>query len=162
MCNSPSSTLVADSHRYIENQFFSTSCEVEGTSITNKIGDALVSRIIQAHHSGQEWRAVIVIPLVPGYTFPIDHESAGSVRCIMECQARSIAQGENSIFARLRREGINPDDYITFYSLRGWGKFKSGALTTEAVGSFLSEIEVELIEGRCTFTPRLSSRTTGS
>ena len=117
-----------------ENQFFITSTIVEGTEITNKIGDALVSRIVQAHDEGTEWRAVIVIPLVPGYTFPIDHESAGSVRMIMNCQNMSISHGENSIFARLRREGINPDDYITFYSLRGCGKFTStGALTTEAV-----------------------------
>lgn len=26
-----------------------------------------------------------------------------------------------------------PDDYITFFSLRGWGKFKDGTLTTEQV-----------------------------
>lgn len=26
-----------------------------------------------------------------------------------------------------------PEDYITFFSLRGWGKFKSGVLTTEQV-----------------------------
>jgi phospholipase D1/2 len=26
-----------------------------------------------------------------------------------------------------------PDDYINFFSLRGWAKFKSGVLTTEQV-----------------------------
>jgi hypothetical protein len=28
---------------------------------------------------------------------------------------------------------LQPDDYITFFSLRGWAKFKSGVLTTEQV-----------------------------
>lgn len=51
----------------------------------------------------------------------------------MECQNRTICRGEHSIFARLRREGIDPDEYITFFGLRGWGKLSSGALTTEAV-----------------------------
>lgn len=69
----------------------------------------------------------------PADPFPIDHSDAGSVRNIMECQNRTISRGEFSIFARLRREGIDPDEYITFFSLRGWGKLSSSALTTEAV-----------------------------
>lgn len=54
----------------------------------------------------------------------------------MECQNRTICRGEHSIFARLRREGIDPDEYITFFGLRGWGKLSSGTLTTEAVRLF--------------------------
>lgn len=87
---------------YIENQFFITSTEVEETKITNQIGDAIVSRIVQAHEEGKRWRAIIILPAVPGYTYPIDHEQAGSVRVIMACQIQSIAHGEYSIFARLR------------------------------------------------------------
>lgn len=56
----------------------------------------------------------------------------------MECQNRTICRGEYSIFARLRREGIDPDEYITFFGLRGWGKLSSGTLTTEAVRSLTS------------------------
>ncbi|KAL8280164.1 hypothetical protein RQP46_007494 [Phenoliferia psychrophenolica] len=124
---------LSDHFVYIENQFFITSTEVNGTPIENKIGDALVSRILRAHTEGTAWRAIIIIPLVPGYPFPIDHSDAGSVRNIMECQNRTISRGDHSIFARLRREGIDPDEYITFFSLRGWGKLSTGALTTEAV-----------------------------
>ncbi|KAM0748139.1 phospholipase D, partial [Meredithblackwellia eburnea MCA 4105] len=124
---------LSDHFVYIENQFFITSTEVNGTIIENKIGDALVSRIVRAHSEGTKWRAIIIIPLVPGYPFPIDHSDAGSVRNIMECQNRTICRGEHSIFARLRREGIDPDEYISFFSLRGWGKLSTGALTTEAV-----------------------------
>ncbi|GAA5892364.1 hypothetical protein JCM5296_003579 [Sporobolomyces johnsonii] len=123
---------LSDHFVYIENQFFITSTEVEGTVVENKIGDALVSRIVRAHSEGTPWRAIIVIPMVPGYPYPIDHSDASSVRLIMECQFRSICRGEHSIFARLRHEGIDPDEYISFFGLRTWGKLTSGALTTES------------------------------
>ncbi|KAF8610545.1 phospholipase D [Ceratobasidium sp. AG-I] len=118
---------------YIENQFFITSTTVNDVAIENKIGDALVNRIIRAHHDGVKWKACIVIPLLPGFTFPIDHGEASAVRLIMECQNRTISRGPNSIFARLRKEGIDPDEYISFFSLRGWGKLAGDVLTTEQV-----------------------------
>lgn len=118
---------------YIENQFFITSTVVDNTVVRNHIGDALVERIIKAHKNGEDWRACIVIPLLPGYSYPVDTPEASSVRLILECQNRTICRGANSIFTRLRKEGINPDDYIQFFSLRTWAKFKSGALTSEMV-----------------------------
>nr|XP_019012545.1 phospholipase D [Kwoniella pini CBS 10737]OCF51326.1 phospholipase D [Kwoniella pini CBS 10737] len=118
---------------YIENQFFITSTVVDGVRIENQIGDALVNRIIRAYREETPWKACIVIPLLPGYTYPIDAGEASSVRLILECQNRTISRGTNSIFSRLRKEGIDPDEYITFFSLRGWAKFKSGVLTTEQV-----------------------------
>ncbi|KAG8926053.1 Phospholipase D1 [Tulasnella sp. 418] len=95
---------------YIENQFFITSTVVNEVVVENNIGDALVHRIIRAHKEGTPWRACIVIPLLPGFTFPIDHNDASAIRLIMECQNRSICRGPHSIFARLRKEGI--DVYI--------------------------------------------------
>lgn len=116
---------------YIENQFFVTSTIVDTTVIENQIGDALVNRIIRAHRENTTWRACIIIPLMPGYAESVDNPNASSVRLIVDCQNRSICRGAHSIFARLRKEGIDPDDYITFFSLRSWGKFKSGNLTSE-------------------------------
>lgn len=107
---------------YIENQFFITSCEVEGKRIENHIGDALVERIIRASEQDEAWRAVILIPLIPGFQNTVDQQDGTSIRLIMQCQFRSICRGESSIFGRLRAEGIEPEDYIQFYSLRSWGK----------------------------------------
>lgn len=107
---------------YIENQFFVSSCEVEGTRIENNIGDALVERIVRASQKDEDWRAVILIPLMPGFQNTVDSQDGTSIRLIMQCQFRSICRGESSIFGRLRAEGIEPEDYIQFYSLRSWGK----------------------------------------
>ncbi|KAI9684469.1 MAG: Phospholipase D1 [Trizodia sp. TS-e1964] len=117
---------------YIENQFFITSCEVEGTKIENHIGDALVERVIRAAQNDEDWRAVILIPLMPGFQSTVDTPEGTSVRLIMQCQYRSICRGDSSIFGRLRAEGIEPEEYIQFYSLRTWGKIgPSQMLVTE-------------------------------
>ncbi|CUM56245.1 unnamed protein product [Debaryomyces tyrocola] len=106
---------------YIENQFFVTSCVIDGNEIQNRIGDALVDRIIRAHNEGTNWRAIIVIPLMPGFESQVDEPDGSSVRVIMQCQFMSISRQPTSIFAKLRKYGIDPDDYIQFFSLRKWG-----------------------------------------
>ncbi|KAI7231645.1 phospholipase D [Hortaea werneckii] len=117
---------------YIENQFYVSSCTVEGTPIHNKIGDALVERAIRAHENGEQWQACLIIPLMPGFQNSVDSQDGTSVRLIMTCQYRSICRGETSIFGRLRASGIEPEDYIRFYSLRQWGKIgPRKCLTTE-------------------------------
>lgn len=117
---------------YIENQFFISSCVVEGVQIVNRIGDALVERIIRAHQQNEDWRACIIIPLMPGFQNSVDAQDGSSIRLIMQCQFRSICRGESSIFGRLRTHGIDPRQYIEFYALRQWGKIgQDKGLTTE-------------------------------
>ncbi|KAJ7288468.1 phospholipase D [Mycena rebaudengoi] len=118
---------------YIENQFFITSTVVNDVRVENKIGDAIVKRIIRAHHDKMPWRCCIMIPVIPGFTFPVDHSDASAIRIILECQNRTIARGPNSIFSRLRKEGIDPDDHISIFSLRNWGKLRGDVLTAEQV-----------------------------
>ncbi|KIY44775.1 phospholipase D [Fistulina hepatica ATCC 64428] len=118
---------------YIENQFFVTSTMIDDLKVENRIGDAIVSRIIRAHRSKTSWKCCVLIPLLPGFTFPIDHTDASAVRIILECQNRTIARGPNSIYGRLRKEGIEPEDYFTVFSLRNWGKLRGDVLTTEQV-----------------------------
>lgn len=117
---------------YIENQFFISSCQVDATRIQNGIADAIVERIIRARNNDEDWLAYILIPLMPGFANPVNEQNGSSVRLIMQCQYRSICRGTRSIFSRLKAVGIQPEDYIRFYSLRSWGKIgHTKALTTE-------------------------------
>ncbi|KAL1638403.1 Phospholipase D1 [Neofusicoccum ribis] len=126
------SIQASDHFVYIENQFYISSCEVEGTKILNKINDALVERIKRAHKNGETWRAIMVIPLMPGFQSTVDSQDGTSVRLIMQCQYRSICRGESSLFGRLRAAGIEPEEYVQFYSLRSWGRIgPNRALVTE-------------------------------
>ncbi|KAK7562526.1 hypothetical protein IWX49DRAFT_138043 [Phyllosticta citricarpa] len=126
------SIQASDHFVYIENQFFVSSCEMDGKKIVNKINDALVERIKRAHRDGETWRAIIIIPLMPGFQSTVDSQDGTSVRLIMQSQYRSICRGESSLFGRLRSAGIDPADYVEFYSLRSWGRIgPNKALTTE-------------------------------
>ncbi|KAI9266553.1 hypothetical protein BDA99DRAFT_506023 [Phascolomyces articulosus] len=119
---------------YIENQFFITATQCGSTKINNRVGDALVNRIIQAKKTGTRWRAIIVLPLVPGFQSEINDAEASTIRLIMYCQYKSINRGPHSIFGRLRSAGVtNPEEYITFYGLRNWGELDNGHLVTEQV-----------------------------
>jgi phospholipase D1/2 len=122
----------SDHFIYIENQFFITTCQSGDTRIENGIGDALVERITRAHARGERWRAVIVIPLMPGFQNTVDATDGTSVRLIMKLQYHSICRGDTSIFQRLIKEGIQPQDYINFYALRSWGRIgENKTLVTE-------------------------------
>ncbi|KAK1750836.1 phospholipase D1 [Echria macrotheca] len=125
--------MIEDSEHfvYMENQFFITSTDTMNTRMVNRIGDALVSRIIRAHENDEDWRAVILIPLMPGFQNEVNVQDGTSVRLILQCQFRSICRGEHSIFGRLRAAGIDPENYIQFFSLRQWGKLGNGTITTE-------------------------------
>jgi len=119
---------------YIENQFFITSCDCDGTKIENQIGDAIVNRIIRAHKEGTDWRCVILIPLMPGFQNTIDSPDGSSLRLIMYAQYYSLSRGETSIFGKLRAQDIDPEDYVSIYALRGWGKIgDQDQLVTEQV-----------------------------
>lgn len=105
---------------YIENQFFVTTSNWDGVVIENKIGNAIVDRIIRAHTEGTTWKAMILIPLMPGFDSPVDTPEASSLRLIMQCQYQCISRGKTSIFAKLRKLNIEPLKYIQFFSLRKW------------------------------------------
>lgn len=107
---------------YIENQFFISSTFYESTEIENRIGDAIVERIVRAHRRNEQWKCVVVIPLMPGFESEIDEKNGLSVRMIMQLQYLTISHGPNSIFGKLFRQNINPEDYLQFFSLRKWGK----------------------------------------
>ncbi len=107
---------MSDHFVYIENQFFITSTVMEGNKIENKIGEALVSRIIRAHREGTPWRAVIVIPLIPvspclwtTQTHPrcdsssscrIDPSLEASTPSLASCAGRALTQNTTSASSR--------------------------------------------------------------
>ena len=121
---------------YIENQFLITeSSETPNLSslVKNRIGAALVERILKAHRMGKEFKVVVVMPLLPAFEASVDRPEASSVRLIMQAQYASISKGPSSILGRLLSEGITaPEQYISFYSLRTHDNL-SGSPVTEQV-----------------------------
>ncbi|KAF9373787.1 hypothetical protein CPB97_000315 [Podila verticillata] len=112
---------------YIENQFFVTLAAEEGNpDIKNKIGIALVNRIIRAHTEGTKFRVIVVMPLMPAFEADIMSSEAGTLRKVMHFQYVSICRGGNSILEQLQSLGIDPDQYIGFFGLRSFDRIKHG------------------------------------
>jgi len=51
---------------------------MEDVIIENRIGDAIFHRILRAHREGTNWKCCLVIPLLPGFPFPVDHPDASA------------------------------------------------------------------------------------
>ncbi|KAL5335418.1 hypothetical protein BJX70DRAFT_401625 [Aspergillus crustosus] len=120
---------------YIENQFFITATGDLQKPVKNKIGAAIVERILRAARAGQKYKIYIVIPSVPCFAGDLGDEAALGTRAIMEFQYNSINRGGNSIMELIAKEGYNPMEYIRFYNLRNYDRIKYTAPRAAPQGS---------------------------
>ncbi|TPR03344.1 Homocysteine S-methyltransferase family protein [Aspergillus niger] len=114
---------------YIENQFFITATGDAQKPVENKIGVAIVERILRAARAGEKFKIIVVIPSVPCFAGDLSDESTLGTRAIMEFQYNCINRGGSSIMEMIAKEGFNPMDYIRFYNLRNYDRINvSGPL----------------------------------
>lgn len=97
---------------YIENQFFITATNSKQAPVMNKIGSAIVERILRAARNGEKFKVIVLIPAVPGFAGDLRDESSLGTRAIMEFQYNSINRGGHSIMEAVAEEGHNPLEYI--------------------------------------------------
>jgi phospholipase D1/2 len=118
---------------YIENQFFITATSDKQKPVKNKIGRAIVDRIVRAHHAREPFQVFVVMPAVPAFAGDLRSEGAIGTRAIMEFQYASICRGGSSILETLRQSGVSdPHQYINFYNLRNYDRINTGAAMAEA------------------------------
>ncbi|KAI9280408.1 hypothetical protein BY458DRAFT_500604 [Sporodiniella umbellata] len=115
---------------YIENQFFISTTR-EDKLLRNKIAQAIVERIQRAHKKGENYKVFILIPLIPAFEGDLASSNASAALNVMHFQYITISRGGYSIVEKLREAGIEPSDYIGWYSLRNWDKL----VPTEKRGS---------------------------
>jgi phospholipase D1/2 len=104
-------------------KFFITATSDEQKPVANKIGRAMVDRIIQARDAGEGFHIFCCIPAVPAFAGDLKADDALGTRAIMEFQYNSINRGGHSIMETLKQAGI--DDvhrYISFYNLRNFDR----------------------------------------
>ncbi|KAG1441840.1 hypothetical protein G6F56_011311 [Rhizopus delemar] len=106
---------------YIENQFFISTTR-EDKLLRNKIAQAIVERIKRAHKKGENYKVFILIPLIPAFEGDLASNNASAALNVMHFQYITISRGGYSIVEKLREAGIEPSDYIGWYSLRNWDK----------------------------------------
>ncbi|KAI9244178.1 hypothetical protein BDA99DRAFT_529337 [Phascolomyces articulosus] len=108
---------------YIENQFF-ISATGEDKVVRNKLGQAIVDRIKRAHYNHEKFKVYILIPLIPAFEGDLTSGDSVAARGVMHYQYVSMNRGGASICEKLREEGIDPSQYIGWYSLRNWDKIE--------------------------------------
>ncbi|KAF3483297.1 phospholipase D Active site domain-containing protein [Arthroderma uncinatum] len=122
----------SDHFIYIENQFFITATSDAQKPVKNKIGAAIVERILRAAKAGEKYKVIVIIPAVPGFPGDLREDGSLGTRAIMEFQYFSINRGGNSIMEVIAREGYNPMDYIRFYNLRNYDRINASAIMRQA------------------------------
>ncbi|KAF3939335.1 hypothetical protein ABW19_dt0203903 [Dactylella cylindrospora] len=130
---------------YIENQFFITASGGEGGwPVKNRIGEALVNRIVRAHEAGEKFRVIVIMPSVPAFAGNLKDDASLGTRAIMEFQYDSISRGGKgrSIYERLNAKGINPLDYIRFFNLRNYDRINISRELESAEAQTKLEYEV--------------------
>jgi len=76
--------------------------------VANKIGAAIVSRILRAWQSGEEFRVIVLMPAVPAFAGDLKSDGALGTRAIMEFQYASINRGGYSIMQVLAQSLVPP------------------------------------------------------
>ena len=114
---------------YIENQFFITATSDAQKPVRNKIGAAIVERILRAARAGEKFKIIVVIPAIPGFAGDLKDDGSLGTRAIMEFQYNSINRGGHSIMESITREGYDPGEYVSFYNLRNYDRINvSGSM----------------------------------
>jgi len=112
-----------------EKQFFITATSDDQHPVANKIGRAIVDRIVRAHQSGETFRVVVAMPAVPAFAGDLKADDALGTRAIMEYQYNSINRGGHSIVESLLQAGVSePGRYIGFYNLRNFDRINASAV----------------------------------
>ncbi|KZF26507.1 phospholipase D/nuclease [Xylona heveae TC161] len=112
---------------YIENQFFITATSDAQRPVKNKIGAAIVERILRAARAGQTYKVIVLMPAIPAFAGDLRNDDSLSTRAIMEFQYNSINRGGHSIMELIAKEGFDPTKYIRFYNLRNYDRINSSA-----------------------------------
>lgn len=79
--------------------------------------------MIQAARDQRNFRIIVLFPAIPA--FPGDIKTQAGLKAIMQAQYRSISRGPGSIFETVRAAGYAPEQYISFWNLRGYDRINS-------------------------------------
>lgn len=123
----------ADHYIYIENQFFISS--TAGRPVRNQVAQALVERIKVAAEKREQFRVIVVLPLLPAFEGSVDDSSAAVLRVELYWEYATISRGANSLLEQLKSDPniSDPGQYISFYGLRTHARASTGSPVTELV-----------------------------
>jgi phospholipase D1/2 len=149
----------AQHYVYIENQFFITATtQNDKNPVHNQIGAAMVDAVVRAAKEERNFKIIILIPAIPGFAGDLRDNAAAGTRAIMDYQFKSICRGDESIFGRIKAQGVDPEKHIFFFNLRSYDRInvtptlkkreeQSGKTYMELEEAEIAELEAPLEAG---------------
>ncbi|KIW10513.1 hypothetical protein PV08_11477 [Exophiala spinifera] len=114
---------------YIEQQFFITATGTWLGTVWNRVGEAIVQRILRAAQEKKRYKVIVILPSVPAFPGDLQALITGHPpRAIMKLQYKSISRGGFSIMDKLKRAGVEPKEYIRFFNLRTYDRINESAI----------------------------------
>lgn len=89
----------------------------------NEISEKIAERIRDAFRNKQNFKVIVMLPLLPGFEGDVRSDSSGVLRVQMQIQYEAISRHKSSIYQLLQDLPLNVDDYIYFVGLRNHGLF---------------------------------------
>jgi phospholipase D1/2 len=121
---------------YIENQYFISQNENTENGIKNKLGFAIINRILKAHKEKKDFKVIMVLPSQIASALS-DAVISQPQREIKHYLYGSICKGDSSMIEILKKEMKSETEwknYLTFTSMRKYEKFlKSDEIVTDLV-----------------------------
>jgi phospholipase D1/2 len=81
--------------------------------------------VVRAARESRKFRVMIVIPAIPGFAGDLRQDAATGTRAIMDYQYKSILRGEHSIYEQIRKQGVDPIQYIFCFNLRSYDRLNT-------------------------------------
>jgi phospholipase D1/2 len=122
---------------YIENQFFISRVAASadapdghsggggGGTVKNGLAQCLYERIVRAHRARENFKCYVFLPLIPGYAGEYGKSSGVLLHTITHHNNASV----NGLLRMLADAGIEPLNYIFFFSLRTWAPLNDSLVT---------------------------------
>lgn len=108
---------------YLEQQFFITATGTWLGAVWNRVGEAIVQRVLRAAKEKKRYKVIVIMPSVPAFPGDLQALITGHPpRAIMKLQYKSISRGGFSIIQKIRYAGVDPAEYIRFYNLRTYDR----------------------------------------
>ena len=112
----------AEHFLYFENPSFISGLRGD-TDVTNRLAEALLNRIVQAHDRQEAFRVMVLLPLLPAYDGSLHGATNTMLTSALYYQLTSV----KALWTRLAQMVPRPEDYLQFFGLRTFSRLNGDA-----------------------------------
>ena len=105
---------------YIENQFFVSTTDSKHSRVKNMVSNYIADRIYKAAVKQEQFKVYIVLPEKSGFAGQLEKRQATHQELFFQLQMHSLYRGLHSIKAKLDKDNIRIDNYLSVCGFHKW------------------------------------------